>query len=103
MAYSCLHLLLWEVNGDLKQAALQYRVSDNVLKKLRELTSYLGDARTARKLSKGSFLRPPTAEEMHWIEEVLKAVIRRVGCRAADPDGNWPMLTIASFPPLDKS
>jgi hypothetical protein len=103
VAYSCLHLVLWEVNGDLKQAARRYRVSDNVLKKLRELTSYLGDARTARKLSKGSFVRPPTAEETHWIEEVLKAVIRQVGRHAADPDGNWPSLTIASFPALEKS
>jgi hypothetical protein len=103
MAYSFFNLLLWEVGGDLQEAAHYFNVSRNVLERIRVLSSSRGDRLSARKIARGSSLEPLTPSEIHWLEAVLKAVIQRVGELAAAPDSQLVELTMASFPPVLKS
>jgi hypothetical protein len=47
--------------------------------KMGELTSKHGDASTARKYGAIVSGRPLTGPEIHWLEEAVKVVIRRLG------------------------
>lgn len=98
MAYMCLTVLQASAGGR-EEAAKQYGVDVAVLKKLGQLVSEIGDPQTARKVPKRGF-RPHTDAEKVWIEAVVKAVIRRVGEWAADPNADRPRLTMADFPTL---
>lgn len=106
MAYSCLSRLEYRARNHPGKkaprikAASMYRVDHKVLDKLGELTTNLGDELEARKLSPQSQLHAPTAEEVKWIESALKLLIRRAGQYAADPQKNWPLLTMANLPNL---
>jgi hypothetical protein len=76
MAYFCLTVLEARGNGRTGAAKL-YQVHEGVLRKLGELTSHRGDDTTGRK-----FLptRPPlTPQEAGWVEDVMRALVRRVG------------------------
>jgi len=106
MAYSCLARLEHRArnhfgrgNKRMKTASM-YRVDDDVLAKLGELTNTLGDEVEARKLTPQSQLRLPTAQETKWMEAVLRLLIRRAGQYAADPQKEWPQLTMADLPEL---
>ena len=77
-----------------------YRVAYEVLDKLGELTNTLGDEVEARKLSPQSQLRAPAAQEVRWMEAALRLLIRRAGQYAADPQREWPQLTMADLPEL---
>jgi hypothetical protein len=80
MAYFCLTVLEARGNGRTGAAKL-YQVHEGVLRKLGELTSRRGDDTTGRK-----FLptRPPlTPQEAGWVEDVVRALVRRVGEHAA--------------------
>jgi hypothetical protein len=77
-----------------------YRVDYEVLDKLGELATILGDETEARKLGPQSQLRAPTAQEVKWIEAALRFLIRQVGRYAADPMRAWPHLTMANLPEL---
>jgi len=106
MAYSCLTRLeyrarTYPAKGNKRmKAASMYRIHHDVLDKLGELTNTLGDEVEARKLTPQSQLRAPTAQEVKWIEAALRLLIRRAGQYAANPQGNWPQLTIADLPDL---
>lgn len=106
MAYSCLARLEHRArnhpakgNKRMKTASM-YRVDYDVLDKLGKLTNTLGDEVEARKLTPQSRLRLPTAQEIKWIEAVLKRLIRRAGQYAADPQREWPRLTMGDLPEL---
>jgi hypothetical protein len=96
MAYFCFTLL--KARGDgVDGAAVMYQVHASVLRKLSELTSVRGDGATGRK-----FLADPqpfTPKESRWVEDVVRALIRRVGEHAAGTT-QLRQLTTADFPPL---
>ena len=97
MAYFC--FTVYVNNGSLAAAAGRYGFSKPVLKKLSELTSTVGDVGTARKADV-RHPRPYTGEEIRWIEDVVKAMIRRAGEWAFDPNQTFDTLTMTSFPPI---
>jgi hypothetical protein len=106
MAYSCLTRLehrarAYAAKGNIRmRAASMYRVDYEVLDKLGELATTLGDEAEARKLGPQSRLRAPTAQEVKWMEAALRLLIRRVGQYAADPQRAWPQQTMANLPDL---
>jgi hypothetical protein len=107
MAFSCLSRLQFSAARSMsgngrwrKKAAKMYRVDEKVLRKLGHLSTNVGDEVGARKLDWQSELRPPTAEEVAWIEEAIKKLIRRAGEYAADPQKQWPQITMADLPVL---
>jgi len=98
MAYACL-TLLERRHGGRSGAAAHYGIAGNVLATVGRLSSEVGDERTARKL--GPKLRPLTGEERAWLEETVKALIRRVGEVAATGSAAaFPPLTLADLPDL---
>jgi len=75
----------------------RYCIDKDVLRRLSELCSTKGDDKTARKaLKKGS--SSYTQDEVRWIEAVVKAVIRRAGEWAHDPNQRLPQITMDQFP-----
>ena len=106
MAYSCLTRLqfrakFYPAKGDWRRkAASMYSIDYEVLDKLGELTTNLGDEVGARKLSPQSELRPPNSQEVTWIEAVLKRIIRRTGQYAVHPQRAWPHITMSDLPTL---
>jgi hypothetical protein len=99
MAYTCLTRFKYGAGND-KAVASRYRVSRNVLIKLRELSSTLGDETTARKWVSGRSPQPLTEREKAWIEDALELLIYRAGQYAADRDREWPMITMKHLPEL---
>ncbi|MGB8657132.1 MAG: hypothetical protein WCE90_05040 [Candidatus Zixiibacteriota bacterium] len=97
MAYFCLTLIEAKAGGR-NQAAKLYRINKDVLSKLGELTSQLGDGTTARKVNQGRALTPLTPSEKGWIEATVKLVIRRVG--EIDSDSTLPLITMGDLPTL---
>jgi hypothetical protein len=109
MAYFCLTLLLWRAGGPgtgraggRGKAATTFGIDKPVLDKLSYLVSGKGDEKTIRKFppaGKPLHLQPHTPQEESWINDVVKALIRRVGEHAA---GASPLkkLTMANFPQL---
>jgi hypothetical protein len=106
MAYSCLTRLehrarAYAAKGNIRmRAASMYRVDYEVLDKLGQLATTLGDEAEARKLGPQIRLRAPTAQEVKWMEAALRLLIRRLGQYAADPQRAWPQLTMANLPDL---
>jgi len=102
MAYMCLTVL--EANaegrGKRKKAAGQYNIDEQVLENLGILTSEVGDPQTARKMPGSGEFQPHTGAEVAWIIAVVKALIRRAGEWAFDPNAARPKLTMADFPDL---
>ena len=106
MAYSCLTRLEFRAmshpakGNKRERAADMYRIHVDVLKKLGELSTNLGDEVEARKLTPQSELRPPTEKEVTWIESALKLIIRRTGEYAADPHKAWRQAKMTHLPTL---
>jgi hypothetical protein len=106
MAFSCLTRLEYRARNHpagkqwRQKASSMYRIDRAVLDKLGELTTNLGDETEARKFGPQSQLRAPTAQEVTWIEAALRLLIRRAGQYAADPQRDWPQLTMADLPEL---
>jgi hypothetical protein len=99
MAYACLTFLEAQVRGRVN-AAKTYAIDVAILRKLGDLTTNLGDERTARKFHMQSARRPPTPQEAAWIDAAIRMIIRRVAEHAADPTANWPKLSMSDLPPL---
>jgi hypothetical protein len=78
MAFFCL-TLLEEIAGSRAQAAKQFGISQPVLNKMGELTSTRGDASSARKYGAVATGGPLIGPEVRWLEEAVRAIIRRVG------------------------
>ena len=102
MAFMCLTVLEASADGQekRKKAARQYNIDRQVLDNLGELTSEVGDPKTARKAPGRGGFRPHTEAEVAWMEAVVKALIRRAGEWALDPNAARPKLTMADFPNL---
>ena len=101
MAFFCLTVLEESTGGGhnkRQQAAQRYGIDADVLAKLGELTSELGDERTARKFKSGG--RPHSDAEKAWIIAVVKMIIRRAGEYAHDPTAPRETVTMTDLPPL---
>ena len=86
--------------GDRPRMAAQYAIDKDVLDKMANLTSELGDTMTARKVDKHSQDRPLSLLERHWVETCCKMLIRRVGEVAYDPSTTCAQITLANMPKL---
>jgi hypothetical protein len=99
MAYACLTLLEASAGGR-NRAVKKYGIEIDVLGTLGRLTSSVGDKETARKFKGLSEPRPHTGSEKAWIEAAVKALIRRAGERASDPEASRPQITTSDLPRL---
>jgi hypothetical protein len=99
MANTCL-TLLDERGGTRRGAAKTYRIEYDVLHELGRLISTVGDYRSARKLKGITEPRPHTGAEKAWIESAVKALIRRAGEWAYDPEARLPLITMSDLPKL---
>jgi len=84
---------------DRDKAALMYRVCPRVLSKLGYLTGNVGDPVTGRKATVAE-QRSLTPQEVKWLEEVVKKLIRRAGEYAADPQRQRQQITMGVLPQL---
>ena len=98
VAWWCLTTIEW-LSGGRARAAARYAISDNVLEELQRL-AHVGNEKTARKRFKGQDLRPHTPAEIAWMEDVVRAIIRRVGEWTENPNATWPQITLKDFPPI---
>lgn len=94
MAYYC-YTFFKSQTGGWKGAAKTYRIDDKVLKKLSELSSTKGDAKTARKFNSYG---PLSAVEIEWLRVAVRTIIRRVG--EIDNDPSLPTITLNDLPKL---
>jgi len=97
MAYFCFSLIRSRADT-LKQAAHQIAVDQEILRKLSELSSTRGDDATARKRERKRKPHPLSAREIAWVEEAVKAVIRRLA--EADLSDALEPLHMSDLPPL---
>lgn len=100
MAYACLTLLESTAGsqGARTKAARKYNIAQKVLNKLADLSSTRGDRMEARKFKAGVTRRSLEDTERRWIEEVIKALIQRLGQQAADPQVRLPTLVMNDLP-----
>jgi|SRR5579871_933863 len=75
-----------------------YRIDEAVRIKLGDLVSQHGSPEEARKLDHEATRKPLNGRERNWIEQVVKALIRRKAGYDANPNANRPMLTMADLP-----
>jgi hypothetical protein len=86
-------------SGGRPQAAARYSISDNVMETLARL-AHGGDEKTARRKLPGQIPCPHTQAEIAWMKCAIPRIIQRVGEWTADPDRNWPQITMGDFPKL---
>lgn len=113
-AYYCLTAIEYAFGGR-SSAGRSLQVCLKVLQELGRLSSEGGDAMTGRKYPKPPLTKAGTQElrkpanlhaiahsdtELAWLLDVMKQLIRRAGEYAADPDGAFPLITMASLPSL---
>lgn len=106
MAYFCLTLIQESAkdckvgNEKLRKAAARkYSVECEVLNTLGRLSTG-GAAHEARKAGQPP-MQPLTQQEREWTVEAVKALIRRAGEYAYDPDGQLPQVTMADLPAIE--
>ena len=94
MAYFCLTTLELAAGGR-QAAADRYRIDFKVLGKIGELTSRNRGGPDARKASRAPTL---TDRERQFLDQAVKAVIRRVAERAHSPPGQLPRISLLDLP-----
>ncbi|MGE5444246.1 MAG: hypothetical protein ACM3SR_06520 [Ignavibacteriales bacterium] len=99
MAYMCLRVLEASSRGR-KNASPLYHIDMDVLSKLGELSSKKGDRMEARKPPKNGVYIPLSSNERSWLEEAVKAMIRRVGERDYYPSAPLKRITMADLPKI---
>lgn len=77
MAYNCLTSVESKAGGR-KEAVNLFKIDFKILDTLGRLTAK-GDEKTARKVTVKEKLAPLSNKEINWIEEAVKALIRRMG------------------------
>jgi hypothetical protein len=88
-------------NADLiPESAHPLKKSRKVLENLRRLASTSGDETTARKRVSGRLPQPLSDREKEWVEDAVRLLIYRAGQYAADPDREWPKITMKHLPQL---
>jgi hypothetical protein len=99
MAYTCFSWITRHTGG-VKAAAERYRVSKNVLTRLSSLSSRGGKGVEARKMDNDEERTDLTSEQRRWVEAAVRALIKRAGQYAVDPNKAWPPINNANLPPL---
>ncbi len=82
-----------------REAADEYRIDLPVLDRLGDLSSDIGDAATSRKAHVKQ-RRSHTTQEEVWMVAAVKALMRRLGEWADDPNRPFPQLRLADLPQL---
>lgn len=99
MAYFCLTVIEAAYNGR-ANAAKQLNVAEAVLDMIGKLTSTKGDFLTARKIDALSTKRSLSGLETTWLQEALRALIRRLGeAHSSTPSKS---LDMKDLPPFDR-
>ena len=99
MASFCLTVIKDAYNGR-TAAAKQMNIDEAVLNKIGNLTATRGDLLTARKINAQSTKQPISGQERAWLQEAVRAVIRRLGeARSLTPSKT---LAMKDLPPLDQ-
>ena len=98
MAYFCLTMFTEYLNVDRRAAASKYRIEKKVLRKIGDLSTNRGGPAGARK-AKGVG-QDLTAAESHFLDEAVKAIIRRVAEVAHDPGSDFPRIRLSDLPNL---
>jgi hypothetical protein len=106
MAYFCLTLVEQTAAGTgaggvRQQAASLYSIDIGVLNAIGNLTAAVGDSWSGRKFTAGPDRRALASDEKHFIEEAIKALIRRKGEYDADPSLPLPALNRSLLPAID--
>ncbi|MCY4237465.1 MAG: hypothetical protein OXC93_03795 [Rhodospirillaceae bacterium] len=102
MANFCLTVLEASTGKRPKQrsaAAKLYNVDERVLGKIGELSACKGGA-AARKAP--GLAKEFSAQERHFLEQALEAIIRRVAQRARTPDADLPKISWSDLPPIQR-
>jgi hypothetical protein len=99
MAYMCLTVLEASARGR-ANTSKQYCIDRNVLDTLGELSSTKGDATEVRKFPKDRKPKALTTHEKQWLNEVIKALIRRAGEWAYDSNAQLTPIRMNDFPTL---
>jgi len=97
MAYFCL-TLLEAMAGSRAEAVKRFHISRSVLNKMGELASERGDVSDARKYRAVASGGPLTGPEIRWLEEAVKAIIRRLG--ELDSVGTLSTIKLNDLPAL---
>ena len=82
-----------------KSAATHYRIAETVLKRVGMLSANKGGPVARKAEGRGD---PFTQEETRFLEAAVTAFIRRAAEKAADPNGNPPVITMADLPRLTR-
>ena len=99
MAYFCLNMLEKHLSENREAAAKKYGIDFAVLNKIGELTAKKGGRIAARKAS--GIDADLTTEESRFLEEAVKAIIRRVAEVALDnPENCLRKITLSDLPKL---
>ena len=99
MAYFCLTVLerSTEKKNSRKVASETYGIKLEVLKKIGNLSSEKGGQQARKAVGKDEDL---TTQDRRFLEEAIKAVIRRAAERAHDPDRDLLQISMADLPAL---
>ena len=100
MAYFCLTVLRFSTGrrkGGNKEAGKKYRIDRKVLNKIVSLSSEKGGQQARKASGKDNDL---TARDRHFLEEAVKAVIRRAAEKAHNRDGDLPEISLSDLPPV---
>jgi hypothetical protein len=100
MAYACLTLLEGTTglkHGARKSVCAMYSIDQSIRDKLGDLVSQKGAPEEARKLDYEATRVPLTGQERQWVEDVIKALIRRKAEYDADPTAPLNQITMADF------
>lgn len=103
MAYACLTLLegsTGAASGFRTAVCKKYFIDQAVRDKLGDIVSERGDPTEARKLGNAATMTPLTKQEKQWVEDVIKAFIRRKAEYDADSTSPLVQITMADFIPL---
>ena len=93
MAYFCLTVLTY--SKGMKRAAAMYGISRRVLTKISHLSSTKGGNQARKASGKDKEL---TAQDCRFLEETIKAVIRRAAEKVHAPDSDLPTISLSDLP-----
>ena len=98
MAYFCVTVLEGQPRKKARTAAAKkYGIQLEVLSKLGDLSSKRGGQQARKAIGKDDDL---TAQESRFMEEAIRAVIRRAAEKAHAPDGDLPEISLSDLPPI---
>ena len=99
MAYFCLTILerSTKKNHSREVAAETYGITLEVLSKIGHLSSEKGGQQARKASGTNNNL---TAQDRRFLEEAIKAIIRRAAEKAYAPNSDFPEISLSAFPPV---